>query len=510
MYNAITEPTASPLEMLMGLFAARTGKTPDGSDPFSALLGLLPSPVPINPAIPGNVPAGDAQTAAIADVPTGKVLLSLSADMMAALGIDLESFPVQGKSEPTSADSQAPMTQIQAELTATGDGTDGIMSLKIQPDAQSTGNLQSALPEEGKDQEIIIPMHLRTVEQVGQKVVATADLLTAAGKETSVRIQWDLSGHLNGNQGMAGTSGEKAGSTPEPQNNGGSGLLPRLLNNLGATLMVIENVETPLPTAMPALLPGAAVAPKKTAVTKTDGAVTRPGTVLSATVFPTSQAKVDVAAPVETPLKSTSPDKSFDLIGPQSEDNLASGTETVDPLQAATGKTPGAEPAVFDSSTGIARSLDARQETTQVRFYDLDSKLEQLKSNPGQKIRIQLAPANLGKMELTIASHRGMVTVTLMLDSGMAKEAVQRSLPILESRLAASGIRVDNFQVNATPSSKGALFSQAHQPFQQNGSAGYGYQRDRNDRQQAYQPPSKQSFGSPDFTFNAAMINCLA
>ncbi|MDD4052550.1 MAG: flagellar hook-length control protein FliK [candidate division Zixibacteria bacterium] len=510
MYNAITEPTASPMEMLMGLFAARGEKTPDGSDPFSVLMGLLPLSVPITSAIPVNVPAGDTQPATVVDVPTGKVLLSLSADTMAALGIDPESLPVQGNSDPVSADSQTPMTQIQGELTAAGDGTDGIISLKIQPGLQTTESVQDALSEKGEDQEIIIPMHLRTVEQVGKKVVVTADLLTAAGKDTSVRMQLELSGPLNGNQGMAGTSGEKAGSTLEPQNNGGSGLLPRLLNNLGATLMVIENVETPLPSAMPALLPGAAVTPKKAAVTKTDGAVTRPATVPSTTASPTLQVKVDIAASVETPMKGVVSDEPIDLIRPQVEDGLVSKTETVDPLQVTTGKTSGAEPVAIDPSTGIARSSDTVQETPQVRFHDLDSKLEQLKSNPGQKIRIQLSPANLGKMDLTITSHRGMVTVTLTVDSGQAKEAVQKSLPILESRLAASGIRVNNFQVNATPSSKGTLFPEVHQSFQQNGSAGYGYQRDRNDRQQAYPQPSKQSFGSSDFTFNAAMINCLA
>jgi flagellar hook-length control protein FliK len=297
---------------------------------------------------------------------------------------------------------------------------------------------------------------------------------------------------------------------PGLQDNGGSGLLPRLLNDLGATRMVIENIETPLPSAMPALLPGAAVICRKPAMTKTDGVTARQVTAPSGAVSQPSQANLALVVPAQASVTAVAAEESSDPVNLRSNDDQAARKGTGDPLQVATGKTSGAPPAAFDSSAAMARSLDARPETPQVRFYDLDSKLEQLKTNPGQKIRIQLSPANLGKMDLTIASHRGMVTVTLTLDSGQAKEAVQRSLPILESRLAASGIRVDNFQVNAAPSSKGTQFFQIHQPFQQSGSAGYGYQRDRDDRQQAYQQPSKQSFGSPDFTFSAAMVNCLA
>lgn len=511
MYNAITEPTASPMEMLMGLFASRGGKTPDGSDPFSALLGLLPSPVPVNPLIPGNVPTGKTLPGNGAEPPMGKVILSLSPDMMALLGLDPKNLPTQGQ-VPSPAGSQEPKTQIPAELTTVGDGTNGIISLKILPETQVTRSFQEDLPEnlaEGSgDQEIIIPMHLRTVEQVGQKVIATADLLTAAGKETSVRIQWELSGHLNGNQGMVGLSGDKAGSTSESQLNGGPGSLPRLLNNLGATLMVIENIETPPPSTMPALLPGAAAAPKKPMAAKVDGVVARTTVIPSlATMTPLIDGVTTIAS-VGSPVESTPADKLFDFTGLQAEHERAPGTETADPLQNAAAKAPGVESAVFDTSTGIARTMETRPETPQVRFYDLDSKLDQLKSNPGQKIRIQLAPANLGKMDLTITSHRGMVTVTLTLDSNQAREAVQQSLPSLENRLAASGIRVDNFQVMTAPSPKGTVVAQAHQPFQQDGFA--GYRRDGHNQRQEYQPPRHGSFKPSEFTFNAAMVNCLA
>lgn len=526
MVNAATETTANPLAMLMGLFVPSGEiKTPDGSDPFSVFMGLVPSlPVTDMPVLEGAAPESTAAADGLVAPSNGNVVLSLTPDAMALLGIDAQRLPVQPQVSSTDATAE-PQTQIPAELTVTDDAADGRISLRIPGMTSEVDGLEDGSLEQNGTQELVIPMHLRTVEQVGRKVIATADLLTAAGKETSVRIQWDLSGCLNGNQETMETSGQTAGSLPETQPAGGPGTLSRLLNNVGATLMVIENIEAPSSPAMPALLPGAAVVPTKSSTAKADPA--------AITVNPSSSSSLPTAAstvasstvatvqamPVETEVtmtaSSTLPasdgsvvEDSLDMIETPVDDTPASATKSVDEASATPGKLPGVDSAALDSSTGITRTAASARETTAVRFLDLDAKLDQLKSTGGQKIRIQLVPANLGKMELTIASHRGLVTVTLNLDSNQAREAVQQSLPVLENRLAASGIRVDNFQVVASPSSRETLAASTSQTVQHDGLG--GYRREGQDRRQEYRAPRQQYESPGDFTFNAAMVNCLA
>ncbi|NMC42391.1 MAG: hypothetical protein GYA46_00595 [candidate division Zixibacteria bacterium] len=513
MVNAAIESTAGPLDLLMGLsMPSGESKVPDGSDPFSVLMGLAPWSVLNGIPVPGLAASGGSAAANGPVVPNGKVLLSLAPEMMALLGINAENLPAQPQGLSADGSSASP-AEIPAEISVPEDALDGIITVKIAGGMSLDGNREPVAVGENGEPDVSIPMHLRTVEQVGQTMVATADLLTAAGKETSVRMQWDVSGRLNGNQGMMGTPDQTSGSLLESQTAGGSGVWSRLLNNVGATLMVIENIDAPSSPALPALLPGAAAIPTKPMTVKTAPGAAR----LSASPLPISApptVSIAVAAPIETTAGKTGASVSLpagDAAIDESVNQVDSPIDCFPPLekvQTAVGKPSGVDPAALNSSAGLTRTTETSQDGASVRFLDLEAKLEQLKSTGGQKIRIQLVPANLGKMELSIASHRNMVTVTLTLDSNQAREAVQQSLPVLESRLAASGIRVDNFQIIAAPSSKETFVATMPQTMAHDGLG--GYRREGQEQRQGQQSPRRRYEAPGDFTFSAAMVNCLA
>jgi len=184
----------------------------------------------------------------------------------------------------------------------------------------------------------------------------------------------------------------------------------------------------------------------------------------------------------------------------------------------------GREVSVIPSQSGIDNGVSVltsmvepgmatpQPETTEysarVRFYDLDSKLDQLKRNPGQVIRIQLVPAKLGKMDLSIISHRGLVTVRLTLDSLAAKQAVERNLFQLENRLTASGIRVDNFQISVDQSSKEEHFAGHYYSRQHGGHDNPHYSGDN--RRHMFDQRRMNQFNLTGARFDQVMVNCLA
>jgi flagellar hook-length control protein FliK len=153
--------------------------------------------------------------------------------------------------------------------------------------------------------------------------------------------------------------------------------------------------------------------------------------------------------------------------------------------------------------------LDANNDLSQVRFYNLDQKLDQLKSNPGQKINIQLVPARLGKMELSVINHRGIVTVQLTLESMQARQSVERNLGQLERHLASSGIRVDSFQLHVNQPLRGGSFAHFQQHYDQPRD-GFNNRQDHGRQQYAQEQRQMRRFGLSDNGFAQTMINCLA
>jgi flagellar hook-length control protein FliK len=142
------------------------------------------------------------------------------------------------------------------------------------------------------------------------------------------------------------------------------------------------------------------------------------------------------------------------------------------------------------------------------QFFDLDHKLEQIKANPGTQIRIQLMPSQLGKMDLSIFSHRGLVTVKLSLGSMQAKQAVEGSLAQLESQLSAAGIKVDSFQIQVSQMSKEEATHQQYNPYSQGESSGRRHKGA--DRQLMNNHGRLHNFSLSDKTFEQTMVNCLA
>ena len=120
----------------------------------------------------------------------------------------------------------------------------------------------------------------------------------------------------------------------------------------------------------------------------------------------------------------------------------------------------------------------------------------------------QLVPSSLGRMELSIASNRGIVTVNLALDSVQAKQTVERNISQLENRLASSGIKVDNFHITVHQPNKNDAAGQQYHPYQQGNRS--GNQQQNGYARQQFGKSLAQRFAGSDLNFDKVMVNCLA
>lgn len=69
-------------------------------------------------------------------------------------------------------------------------------------------------------------------------------------------------------------------------------------------------------------------------------------------------------------------------------------------------------------------------------------------AKPGQTtMELQLYPEYLGKVNLTVSSKEGLMSVGFVVENEMAKEAVEKHLIILKKSFAEQGIKVDNIDV---------------------------------------------------------------
>lgn len=497
MYSQLMSPAASPLEMILGLGGLAPTGQPKSGDEFSRMLDFS---MPESATTIEGLIAGD-NSQALAGIETaGMIMVQIPQSLLESLDPHSETSP-RPSTNPVVAGQTEPQLTVPAELLFTSDGSGDTVYLKLQVD---TPDIRAGLNSPETDEngrEMLLPMRLRTVEQVGDRLIADADLLGAAGKDTSIRLRLELAGNTSGNQGMDRPMLEKivdqfAAGKPEQ--------MPKMLGDLDVKLIVIENVENRSATTLQSILPEAAPVFKKANGIKFAGqsetAVTEPVlTGETSDCVKVDQTSLVDAKVIDLNRAKTEIDKTFSgETGKRSDfgDRLAalSSNPTV---SSDTGLT-----AVVEGSTAGQES-----EPGPVRFYDLDHKLDQLKQNPGQKIRIQLSPANLGRMELSIASHRGLVTVNLIVESTHTRQAVERNLAQLENRMAASGIKVDSFHVTVNQSSRGESFA-GNYTQQQGGYAGYGQQGGR--RQGNSLQNQLRHFEKAGVGFDQVLINCLA
>ncbi|MCK5126321.1 MAG: flagellar hook-length control protein FliK [candidate division Zixibacteria bacterium] len=496
MNQGVMGITASPFDMILGFGMQNTPQGTSVTGEFGKLLGALPQFQNLTEAFPGitDVSIPGMMKAPPQPLSDESMQMLLSDKMATILGVEQE-LPAEQVNLALALGQSEQIISTTAQLVvATDEKENQQLFIKVIPEQKE--QLNALMPEmEVEDEKaMLIPMRLRTVEQVGNRLVADAQLRTAAGEDVSVRLKLDIAGNLNGIQNRSGIPEVLTGK--ETVNAGNQKMLTDLLGNLGVKSLIIENIDDGnLPTSQTVL-------PK--AATKLSGSAKLAPQKALGDLF-TSKGTAEVESGNEKIIPTfNSKQNSF-----MNQNNLTSKQSDFDMLNlvSKTAENHSVASVDFASEAASIAKPEVAQDNPQVRFYNLNNSLEQLKMNqPGQKIQIQLLPAQLGKMELSIVSHRGVVTVNLTLDSMQAKQAVERNLGQLESQLSASGIKVDSLHLHVNESNRGSAFS-GSQYYQQGHFSGQEQQKHQFNR---FNQELQKGLTMTDESFDNVMVNYLA
>ena len=493
---------ASPIDMILGIGLQKTPQGQPGSQDFGALLGLMPQfqgslGVPLE-SMDGPLSGSDPHLAFMSLAGSGAEAL-VPEQLAALFGLGADSPPeINSASLPAGTQALAP---FGAELQVVGnDAGNQQLFVTLTPKSEDAGLPVMPGTAENDEKAMLLPVQLRTVERDGNRVTADALMRTATGEDVSVRLKLDVAGisHATHSTDVAAQS-EKWFEAVLPQN---QNRLTEFLGSLNVKSLVIENYSGESQPALQTALPQATVK-------------VNPGIVMGNNSNEVTQAQNQAFAVDKADAESS--DKQVVAIG-KAENNEArfgKGGAFGPAAGLDTGASQGArmvEGATVTTievaaDTGAITSERTTVETPQVRFYNLDNEIDQIKRNPGQKIQIQLVPAQLGKMDLSIVSHRGVITVNLTVDSMQAKQAVEGNLGRLEQQLTASGIKVDSFQLHVNDHHRGNQFT-GSQYFQQ-GNHGGQFQGSQHHRKQLPKQ-LKQGFALAEGGFAKVMVNCLA
>jgi Flagellar hook-length control protein FliK len=515
MQNTAGLMATAPIDLLFGVVGQPPTRGPADAAQFTQLLNIFGLGQVGGAALPGvNSPPieglGLSPKSGVLACP--EIPLFLGADLAQMIGLGTQIAPQpEGQTQPKDSE---PIVSAKAQVLSVDGGNGEMLFLKIMPGFSDNAELPVQPGSDSNEEEMILPIRLRTVEQSGGRIIADGLLQTATGKDVSVRLNLDLAGQSNR---MQLPSPDESGSAPllfKAAGNGDVASLSKLLGQVDAKSLVIETVSEG-PVQGLSVLPEASANIRRLVGPKANMSG-RPAIPLGPQAAVIADAPVTVAPTVAGGSDPLLNQARPNIDGDNSKQQIENRNPNPDAL-IQTAQPDAIQPAVnqvnsipSDIST-TQLTTDAKGDLTQVRYFDLDLRLEQLKQNPGQRIRIQLMPSHLGKMELSIVNQRGFVTVNLTVDSPQAKQAVERNLAQLERQLTATGIRVDAFQLQVSQSAKSPTLAHQYQYFQdQHRHGGQPQQNGRGDHQ--YLPAQKQMsrFGSSNFSFAQAMVNCLA
>ena len=525
MDNGVQVMMADPLAFLLGVIGQKSGAESADAGAFMQLLNLAAAPslamgMPIGedglPAMENSIASRPAAADTAPMIP-----LILPAELMPILGLapQIKDAGSQTKdaapqSEPLPTGEEKPV-QMAAQLLLADDGMNDTVYLKIHPESAGSAEMPFVPDTEQDADEMILPIRLRTVEQVGDRIIADAELHTATGKETPIRLRLELAGYQIPTREAISFETKPSVQALPPAASGERIDLPRVFRGLDVKSIVIENVAVEPESGVVSADP--AVATFADRVNRFRVPAMRSGSDGFAGKATNTAPQPSAVSPPMMPQAGPVPQET--VIAPKgaalAPRDAAVSTEALpqdepDPIM--TDRR--GHPVIADQSTPMTPESinaeavpDSAVDTTTVKFFDLDQKLEVLKRNPGQRIKIQLVPARLGKMELSVVSHRGIVTVHLALESSQARQAVEKNLAQLEQRLTTAGIKVDAFQLHVTPQ---ARWESASHLLHQNQQHGFGGQGGRGFQQGWYSPKRQYHVTLPGAAFQQEMVNCLA
>ncbi|MEE9442143.1 MAG: flagellar hook-length control protein FliK [candidate division Zixibacteria bacterium] len=495
MNNGVMGLSASPFDMLLGFGGKQPAQGRSSPDDFGQLLSLFPQLQLSEMTLPGMTDGLNPEILIRQDflpltVGAGKIVIPQEFAEMA--GLKQVIFPDTKIQSPLESElksghfAQADLVMVEGD-----ENQDIFLRLKSMSDNLSQGLKPEA--EVSEKNTIILPMQIRTVELNGKQLFADAVLKTAAGEDVSIRLKLDVTGNQNKTSGDGLIYVRNDGDTARHVKQ-----LPELIRDLNVKLIAVEGIEENAQAMTKSALPRAVVE------------LMNPKNINDAKLGITKETLPDVETLEANPkdISSKNGQVSKGLQNTNSGSVLNAETSAFEKLNGRVSETQVPTTSEITSSVSNNQgSFDQKLSTPTVKFFDLDFGLNQLKQNPGQKIRVQLSPARLGTMELSIASHRGHVTINLVLNSMQAKQAVERGLAHLESQLSASGIKVDTFQLHVNGPTRGESFA-GHQHHFYQGDYGQHQQGQRfyRDMFEKAQNRLNQSGES----FDRIMVDCLA
>ncbi|MNS44752.1 Flagellar hook-length control protein FliK [compost metagenome] len=104
----------------------------------------------------------------------------------------------------------------------------------------------------------------------------------------------------------------------------------------------------------------------------------------------------------------------------------------------------------------VAKAESAKAPALPVRPEDVlpqvSKHLDQLKANQANAIKLQLYPEHLGKMEIKVVSHQGVISAQLTADSHTVKGMLESQVAQLQRTFAEMGLKVDKVEVTIASS----------------------------------------------------------
>lgn len=107
---------------------------------------------------------------------------------------------------------------------------------------------------------------------------------------------------------------------------------------------------------------------------------------------------------------------------------------------------------------------DAPPDVHEVMKQVLD-RADQIKANQAQTIKLQLMPEHLGKLEIHVTSHEGVVSAQISADNQHVKSMLDGQVAMLQRTFADMGLKVDRVEVTLSSADLGNTFANGGQAF---------------------------------------------
>ncbi len=225
----------------------------------------------------------------------------------------------------------------------------------------------------------------------------------------------------------------------------GSALWGNLAAALNIRQMRISTPETAPDPAVQELAKGLNVASLPQAIIN-EGGIIKPAPVGSEPIVALVNNLEDM--PEEPAEDGPVPEPKFDLGEDSPEVDIVSRLSESSGKTSAAGRQSADSPAVTVEAASRQDAIASARETTPPMRFVLPENLKNQTLERGRTIMIKMEPENLGSVRMTMSSIHDTITARLVVDSPLARTAVEANLNQLLEQLDRQGIKVDFFDVS--------------------------------------------------------------